>query len=144
MNVSEKNEQAFGLVLDEISNMWKKESALQFPQYPPCNLGEYVGVDIILKERVYNIYISEYKQRLSCMFCLDRKDKKNSTIPLKKTMDQADFDTLKSVVNDYLTRSEKEVWSTVNGYYVLFEKEQYEDAFLFYLEIVKSFKSTCV
>ena len=129
---------------DEISNMWKKESALQFPQYSPCNLGEYVGVDIILKERVYNIYISEYKQRLYCMFCLDRKDKKNSTIPLKKTMDQADFDTLKSVVNDYLTRSEKEVWSTVNGYYVLFEKEQYEDAFLFYLEIVKSFKSTCV
>ena len=129
---------------DEISNMWKKESALQFPQYPPCKLGEYVGVDIILKERVYNIYISEYKQRLYCMFCLDRKDKKNSTIPLKKTMDQADFDTLKSVVNDYLTRSEKEVWSTVNGYYVLFEKEQYEDAFLFYLEIVKSFKFTCV
>jgi len=131
---------------DEISNMWKKESALQFPQYPPCNLnlGEYVGVDIILKERVYNIYISEYKQRLYCMFCLDRKDKKNSTIPLKKVMDQADFDTLKSVVNDYLTRSEKEVWSTADGYYVLFEKEQYEDAFLFYLEIVKSFKSTCV
>jgi hypothetical protein len=133
---------------DEISNMWKKESALQFPQYPPCNLGEYVGeyvgVDIILKERVYNIYISEYKQRLYCMFCLDRKDKKNSTIPLKKTMDQADFDTLKSVVNDYLTRSGKEVWSTADGYYVLFEKEHYEDAFLFYLEIVKSFKSTCV
>lgn len=59
-------------------------------------------------------------------------------------MDQADYDTLKSVVNDYLTRSEKEVWSTADGYYVLFEKEQYEDAFLFYLEIVKSFKSTCV
>lgn len=129
---------------DEISNMWKKESALQFPQYPPCNLGEYVGVDIILKERVYNIYISEYKQRLYCMFCLDRKDKKNSTIPLKKAMDQADFDTLKSVVNDYLTRSENEVCSTADGYYVLFEKEQYEDAFIFYLEIVKSFKSTCV
>ena len=129
---------------DEISNMWKKESALQFPQYPPCNLGEYVGVDIILKERVYNIYISEYKQRLYCMFCLDRKDKKNSTIPLKKVMDQADFDTLKSVVNDYLTRSGKEVWSRADGYYVLFEKEHYEDAFLFYLEIVKSFKSTCV
>lgn len=69
---------------DEISNMWKKESALQFPQYPPCNLGEYVGVDIILKERVYNIYISEYKQRLYCMFCLDRKDKKTVPSHLKR------------------------------------------------------------
>lgn len=129
---------------DEISNRWKEESALQFPQYPSCNLGEYVGVDITLKERVYNIFISEYKQRLYCMFCLDRKDKKNSNIPLKKAMDQADFDTLKLVVNDYLARSEEKVCSTVDGYYVLFEKEQYEDAFLFYLEIVKSFKSACI
>lgn len=78
------------------------------------------------------------------MFCLDRKDKKNSNIPLKKAMDQADFDTLKLVVNDYLAQSEEKVCSTVDGYYLLFEKEQYEDAFLFYLEIVKSFKAACV
>ena len=47
---------------DNISNVWKKESMDLFPQLKPCNIGEYVGVDITLNERVYNIFISEYKQ----------------------------------------------------------------------------------
>lgn len=122
-----------------ISNKWKEESAKQFPQLNPCNIGEYVGVDITIKDKVYNIFISEYSQKLYCMFCLDRKDKNNSNLPLKKAMDQADFDKLSAVVNDYLKQNDENVCSTGDGYFVRFEKEQYDDAFLFYLDIVRTF-----
>ena len=44
---------------NDISNMWKEETAAQFPQLPPCNIGEYVGVDITINGKVYNIFISE-------------------------------------------------------------------------------------
>ena len=124
---------------EKISDIWKKESALQFPKFPPCNLGEYVGVDITLNGHVYNIFISEQKQKLYCMFCLDRKDKKNSTLTLKQAMEQADFDKVSRVVNDYLNQDDEKASSTGDGYFISFTKEQYEDAFLFYLEIVKAF-----
>ena len=69
---------------NDISNVWKEKSSRQFPQLSPCNIGEYVGVDITIKGKVYNIFISEYNQKLYCMFCLDRNDKNYSNLPLKK------------------------------------------------------------
>lgn len=127
---------------NDISNMWKKESAKQFPQLNPCNIGEYVGVDIAIKGKVYNIFISEYSQKLYCMFCFDRKDKNNSNLPLKKAMDHADFDKLSAIVNDYLNQNNENVCSTGDGYFVRFEKEQYDDAFLFYLDVVRTFSES--
>lgn len=124
---------------NDISNVWKEESSRQFPQLSPCNIGEYVGVDITIKGKVYNIFISEYNQKLYCMFCLDRNDKNYSNLPLKKAMDQPDFDKLSAVVNDYLNQYDEKVCSTGDGYFVRFEKGQYDDAFLFYLDVVRTF-----
>ena len=124
---------------NDISNVWKEESSRQFPQLSPCNIGEYVGVDITIKGKVYNIFISEYNQKLYCMFCLDRNDKNYSNLPLKKAMDQPDFDKLSAVVNDYLNQYDEKVCSTGDGYLVRFEKGQYDDAFLFYLDVVRTF-----
>ena len=126
-------------VFNDISNMWKEETAAQFPQLTPCNIGEYVGVDITIKGRVYNVFVSEYNQQLYCMFCLDRKDKKNSGLPLKRAMEQADFEKLSKVVNNYLNQNNEKVSFTGDGYFVKFKKEQYEDAFLFYLAMVRKF-----
>lgn len=124
---------------NDIVDTWKKESAMQFPQLKPCDIDEYVGVDVTIKGKVYNILISEYRQKLFCMFCFDRKNKKNSRLTLKETMDQHDFDKLSRVVNDYLSLNKKKICSTSVGYYVNFKKEQYDEAFQFYLEIVKTF-----
>ena len=123
----------------DISNMWKLETAKLFPQLPPCDLGEYVGVDITINGKVYNIFISENRQKLYCMFSLDRKNKEYYGMSIKETMDNADFEKLQVVVNDYRAQNNKQVCSIVSGYYVEFGKEQYEDTFLFYFELVRTF-----
>ena len=124
---------------NEISKNWKEESAMQFPQLKPCDIDEYVGVNVTIKDKVYNIFISEYRRKLYCMFSLDRKNKEYYNVFLKDAMDQADFDKLRVIVNDYLNQHEKKVTSTGTGYYVEFEKDQYDDAFQLYLEIVRTF-----
>ena len=122
-----------------ISSNWKEKSAIQFPQLSPCNIGEYVGVDITINGKVYNIFISENRQKLNCMFSLDRKNKECYDLSIKDAMDIADFEKLQAVVNDYVTQSNKQVCSVDSGYFVEFGKEQYEDAFLFYFELVRTF-----
>lgn len=125
-------------VFNDISDMWKEESSMLFPQLKPCDIGEYVGVNVTIKDKVYNIFISEYRRKLYCMFSLDRKNKEYNVF-LKDAMDQADFDKLRVIVNDYVNQHEKKVTSTGTGYYVEFEKDQYDDAFQLYLEIVRTF-----
>ena len=122
-----------------ISSNWKEKSAIQFPQLSPCNIGEYVGVDITINGKVYNIFISENRQKLYCMFSLDRKNKEYYGMSIKETMDNADFEKLQVVVNDYIAQNNKQVAFIGSGYFVEFEKEQYEDAFLFYFELVRTF-----
>lgn len=124
---------------NDISTYWKKESAIQFPQLTPCNIGELVGVDVTIKERVYNVFVSEYHQQLYCMFCLDRKDDENRGLPLKRAMEQADLEELSVIINDYLSQNNQKVGLAGDGYFVKFPKEQYEAAFLFYLSIVRKF-----
>lgn len=119
-----------------ISNMWKEKSAKQFPQLSPCNIDEYVGVDITIKEQVYNVFISETGQKLFCMFSFDHKDKSTYDKIIKTDMDGESYEKLKQFINDYLDQHKKYVWSNASGYYVKFEKEQYEEAFLFYLDLV--------
>ena len=122
-----------------ISSNWKEKSAIQFPQLSPCNIGEYVGVDITINGKVYNIFISENRQKLYCMFSLDRKNKEYYGMSIKETMDNADFEKFQVVVNDYIAQNNQQVCSIGSGFFVEFEKEQYEDAFLFYFELVRTF-----
>lgn len=122
-----------------IADMWKKESKLRFPQLSPCNIGEYVGVDLIIKDRVYNIFISESGQKLYCMFSFDRKDKSTYSLNIRTDMDKNSHEKLKQFINDYLGQHKNHVWYNASGYYVRFEKEQYEDAFLYYLDLVSTF-----
>ena len=124
---------------NDIPKNWKEESAMLFPQLKPCDIGEYVGVDVNIKGKVYNIFISEDRQKLCCMFSLDRKNKEYYSLSIKDAMDQVDFEKLKITVNEYLHQHNKKVCSTDVGYYVEFKKGQYDDAFQFYLEIVRTF-----
>ena len=124
---------------NDISNLWKEESAKQFPQLSPCNIGEYVGVDLIIKDKVYNVFISESGQKLYCMFSFDRKDKSTYSLNIRTNMDKDSHGKLTQFINDYLDQHNKHVWSNSSGYYVRFEKEQYEDAFLYYLDLVSTF-----
>ena len=72
-------------------------------------------------------------------FSLDRKNKEYDRLSIKDAMDQVDFEKLRIVVNEYLHQHNKKVCSTDVGYYIEFKKEQYDDAFQFYLEIVRTF-----
>lgn len=124
---------------NDIADMWKKESMIRFPQLLPCNIGEYVGVDLILKDKVYNVFISESGQKLYCMFSFDRKNKSICNLNIRTEMDKDSHEKLVQFINDYLDQQKKQVWSNTSGYYIKFEKEQYEDAFLFYLSLVSTF-----
>lgn len=123
----------------DISNMWKEESSAQFPQLSPCNIGEYVGVYISINGKIYNIFISENRQKLYCMFSLDCKNKGYYDLSIKDVMDNADFEKLQVVVNEHIAQNDKQACSVGSGYFVEFEIEQYEDAFLFYLDLVRTF-----
>ena len=60
----------------------------QFPQLEPCEIGEYVGVNLALKGVVYNIFISSYKQKIYCAFCCDRNNKERDKLNIKEDMDK--------------------------------------------------------
>jgi len=124
---------------NDISNIWKEKSAKLFPQLSPCNIGEYVGVDLVIKDKVYNVSISESGQKLYCMFSFDRKNKSICNLNIRTEMDKDSHKKLVQFINDYLDLHKKQVWSNASGYYVRFDKEQYEDAFLFYLSLVSTF-----
>ena len=126
-------------VFNNIADMWKKESMIRFPQLPTCNIDEYVGVDLVIKDKVYNVFISESGQKLYCMFSFDRKDKSTCNLNIRTEMDKDSHEKLVQFINDYLDQHPKQVWSNASGYYVKFDKEQYEDAFQFYLGLVSTF-----
>ena len=125
---------------NDIADMWKMESMIRFPQLFPCNIGEYVGVDLILKDKVYNVFISESGQKLYCMFSFDRKNKSICNLNIRTEMDKDSHKKLVQFINDYLDLHKKQVWSNASGYYIKFEKEQYEEAFQFYLGLVSTFE----
>ena len=122
-----------------IALSWKEEVSTLFPQLKPCNIDEYVGVDVPLNGKVYNIFISEGSGKLECMFSLDRKDKKNYPLIIKDVMKEADFEKLKRVFNSYLDQHIEYVYSNHQAYYIKFKKVQYEEACQFFLEIVRTF-----
>ena len=125
--------------INAIALSWKEEVNTLFPQLKPCNIGEYVGVDVPLNGKVYNIFISEGSGKLECMFSLDRKDKKNYPLIIKDVMKDADFEKLKRVFNSYLEQHNESAYSNHQAYYIKLKKVQYEEAFQFFLELVKTF-----
>ena len=129
----------FKASFDAVAKSWKEEINAQFPQLQPCNIGEYVGVDVNLNGQSYNIFISESRQKLYCMFSLDQKNHENFTMNIRKIMDDPDFEKLKDVFNNYISEHKKRVGSDSQGFFVNFRKEDYQEAFNFFLEVVKVF-----
>ena len=59
---------------------------------------------------------------------------------IRTEMDKDSHKKLLQFINDYLDLHKKQVWSNASGYYIKFEKEQYEEAFQFYLGLVSTFE----
>lgn len=122
-----------------IVDSWKEDVKNQFPQLKPCEIGEYVGVDIALKGKVYSIFISEDKQKLYCMFSLNPKDKANYEKMIREVMDSADFEKLKKVFNCYLNENKAVAYESTQGFYVKFKKDQFNAAYEFFINLVRTF-----
>ena len=112
---------------------WKEQVSSTFPNLQPCGIDEYVGVDVVYKGKAYNIFISEDRQKLYCMFCYDRKDKSTYRLSLK------DADTELKYILGHLFDSKS--YFTSQGYFRYFKKENYDEAFDFFLKVVKAFAS---
>ena len=126
---------------DAVAAEWREETKAMFPQLETCNIGEYVGVDVTINGQVYNICLLEDSQIISCMFSLDRKDKDNITkcIDLSKPK----FEELKTVCNLHLEKNKKQATINAHRFKIPFSKENYDEAFQFFIEVVKAAVSSC-
>lgn len=126
-------------VFSDISKSWWKQMNTSFPNLQPCNIGEYVGVDVVYEGRTYNLFIAKERQKLICMFSYDRKDRSTYDLTLKDAGKE-----LVDKLNALFTENpayKSSCFYTGHGYYKNFKKEDFEDAFNFFLEVVKAFTS---
>lgn len=120
-----------------ISKSWREQTNSKYPNLQPCNIGEYVGVDIVYEGRSYNLFIDEYRQELFCMFSYDRKVE--STYPLALIRDEKKlYDKLNVLFAEY-PAYKSNCYSNQAGFYKVFKREDFEDAFNFFLKIVGDF-----
>lgn len=121
---------------DAVAASWREETKALFPQLETCNIGEYVGVDITINGQVYNICLLEDSQKISCMFSLDCKDKDSfsKSIDLSKP----EFEELKNVCNYHLEMNKKQADINAHRFKTPFCKENYDEAFKFFIEVVKA------
>ena len=131
-----KLKKEYETAFDAVAASWREETKALFPQLETCSIGEYVGVDITINGQVYNICILEDSQKISCMFSLDCKNKDNFTrcIDLSKP----EFEELKNVCNDHLEKNKKHATINAHRFKIPFRKEDYDDAFKFFIEVVKA------
>ena len=129
---------------DAVAASWREETKAMFPQFETCNIGEYVGVDVAINGDVYNIYISKEKQKLVCVFSLNLKDTKycaTNTKQFRKFVlkkEDAYNCYLKEVYENYM-REHHETLHDFGVYYAIyFRKENYNDAFKFFIEVVRA------
>lgn len=115
---------------------WKEEVNTLFPQLKPCNIGEYVGVDVTINGQSYNICLLEDSQKISCMFSIDSKDRDSFSkfIDLSKP----EFEELKKVCNNYLEKEKKQATINAHRFKISFNKENYDKAFLLFIEVVRA------
>lgn len=131
-----KLKKEYETAFDAVAAELREETKAMFPQLETCNIGEYVGVDVNIKGQVYNICLLEDSQKISCMFSLDCKDKDS----FSKSIDFRipEFEELKNVCNDYLEKNKKQATINANRFKIPFRKEDYDDAFKFFIEVVKA------
>ena len=123
-----------------IRKSWKEQVSSTFPYLQPCNIGEeYVGVDVVFDGTVYNVFISEYHQKLYCMFSYDRKDKSTYNLNLKEAGKEL-VDKLNGLFSENQAYKSYCCY-TGNGIYKNFKKEDFDEAFNFFLEVVSAFAS---
>lgn len=128
----------YNAAFNEVTNSWIKEIKSLYPQLNSCNIGEYVGVDVTLNGKVYNIFISENRQKLYCMFSLDRKDKNTALLKLQNEMNKKDLEKLKLIFcNPSLRKGTS--YSSHNSMFVYFKKEEYDKAYQFFLKVLSEF-----
>ena len=123
----------FKAAFSAVCESWKEQVSSTFPNLQPCGFDEYIGVDVVLNGKAYNIFISEDKQKLYCMFCYDRKDKSTYRLSLK------DADTELKYILGHLFDSKS--YFTSQGYFRYFKKENYDEAFDFFMKVVNAFAS---
>ena len=121
---------------DAVAASWRKETKAMFPQLEACNIGEYVGVDVAINGEVYNICLLKDSQKISCMFSLDCKDRDS----FQKSLDlsKPEFEELKNVCNEHLEKNKKQATINAHRFKIPFRKEDYNDAFKFFIEVVKA------
>lgn len=115
----------------DVCKSWLEQTKSLFPNLQPCDIGEFVGVDIVYDGKVYNLFISEDKQKYYCIFCFDRKDKNNYELSFKEVSAE-----LKFIVSRIF---DSQSYFTTQGYFKNFKKENYDEAFDFFLKAVKAF-----
>ena len=117
----------------DVCKSWVEQTRSLFPNLQPCDIGEYVGVDIVYDGKVYNLFISEDNQKYYCMFCFDRKDKSNYELSFKEVSAE-----LKYIVSHIF---DSRSYLTTQGYFKIFKKENYDEAFDFFLKAVNTFST---
>ena len=121
-----------------ISRSWKEQVSSAYPNLQPCGIDEYVGVDIVLDGKTYNIFISVSSQKLYCEFSYDRKDRSTYKLTLKDAGKEL-IDKLNELFFDH--PEEKTSLYYGHGVFKRFKKENFDDAFDFFLKVVNAFTS---
>ena len=126
---------------DAVAASWREKTKAMFPQLETCNIGEYVGVDVTINGQVYNICLLEDSQKISCMFSLDCKDRDSFTkcIDLSKP----EFEQLKEVCNNHIEKEKKQATINAHRFKIPFNKKNYDEAFKFFIEVVRAAVSSC-
>ena len=111
---------------DAVAAEWREETKAMFPQLETCNI----------KVQVYNICLLKDSQKIYCMFSLDCKDKDSfsKSIDLSKP----EFEELKNVCNYHLEMNKKQADINAHRFKIPFCKENYDEAFKFFIEVVKA------
>lgn len=119
-----------------ISKSWREQTNSKYPNLQPCNIGEYVGVDIVYEERTYNLFIDEYRKELYCMFSHNRKDESTYHLTLMEAGKEL-CDKLNVHFTEY-SAYKSSCYYTRHGIYKTFKREDFEDAFNFFLKAISA------
>jgi len=121
-----------------ISKSWKEQVSSTYPNLQPCDIGEYVGVNIVFDGKTYSVFISDSGQKLYCMFSYDHKNRKAYPNTLEKAGKEV-VDKLNELF--FYNQEEKTSVYTGDNVYKNFKKEDYEKAFDFFMKVVNAFTS---
>lgn len=128
----------YNAAFSALSESWKKQVSSTYPNLHPCDIDEYVGVDIVYEGRTYNIFIAKLREKLYCMFSHNQKDKSTYDLTLRDVGKEL-VDKLNKLFCD--NPEEKTTVYTGHGVYKEFKKEDYDKAFDFFMKVVNTFAS---